>query len=199
MARPAFDLSRYVLHRRLLIDGLHHSQHIPGDELVLLVFCRKIIPAVFLDVTERAGHSQRGVELEHFLDDLRTSHPFQDLNIHQRLLRAAATLTSASTTAAAALRGHVTRNEKHHNCEYKNQACNRLGQLFHDPSFKPMILTRSAEKSGSEGKELSDGDRILNFKFKPNSVSVTQFLPSDPFQFPAHAADPFSDRAGLCY
>jgi hypothetical protein len=27
-------------------------------------------------------------------------------------------------------------------------------------------------------KELSDGDRILNFKFKPNSVSVTQFLPN---------------------
>ena len=29
-------------------------------------------------------------------------------------------------------------------------------------------------------KELSDGDRILNFNFKPNSVSVTQFLPKDP-------------------
>jgi hypothetical protein len=27
---------------------------------------------------------------------------------------------------------------------------------------------------------LSDGDRILNFKFKPNSVSVTQFLPKTP-------------------
>ena len=26
-------------------------------------------------------------------------------------------------------------------------------------------------------QELSDGDRILNFNFKPNSVSVTQFLP----------------------
>ena len=28
--------------------------------------------------------------------------------------------------------------------------------------------------------ELSDGDRILNFKFKPNLVSVTSFHPRDP-------------------
>jgi hypothetical protein len=27
-------------------------------------------------------------------------------------------------------------------------------------------------------EKLSDGDRILSFKFKPNSVSVTQFLHS---------------------
>jgi hypothetical protein len=27
---------------------------------------------------------------------------------------------------------------------------------------------------------MSDGDRILNFKFKPNSFSVTHFLPKSP-------------------
>jgi len=39
------------------------------------------------------------------------------------------------------------------------------------------------------GKELSDGDRILNFKINPNSVSVTQFLPKHPL---SAAASPSS-------
>jgi hypothetical protein len=143
MAGPAFDLARHCRHGALLVDGLNHSHHLAGDELVLLILCRKIIAPILLNVTEGARHTQCRVDFEHFLDDLRPRHVFQHLDVNERLIGAATSALSAtSASATAALRDHMTRDQKHHNCDYKNHACNPMGQLSHDPSFKRIILTR---------------------------------------------------------
>jgi hypothetical protein len=45
------------------------------------------------------------------------------------------------------------------------------------PVFQRTELGRNLAIEPPFKRELRDGDRILNFKFKPNSVSVPQFLP----------------------
>lgn len=111
---------------------------------MLLIFSWKIVAAILLNVAESTRRAELNIDLLHPGDDLRARHPLQYLDVDERLFGAASTpLTTASATAASALRDDMTRDEKHHNCEYKNRACNPMGQLFHDPSLKPIILARS--------------------------------------------------------
>jgi hypothetical protein len=136
----------------LLVNGLDHSHHLASDQLVLLVFSWKIVAAILLNVTESARGAELNIDRLHPGDDLRARHALQHLDIDERLFGGAATsLTTTPATASPALRDDMTRDEKHHNCEYKNRACNPMGQLFHDPSLKPIILTRSELFSDTVG------------------------------------------------
>jgi hypothetical protein len=131
MASPAFNSARNRRHAGLAIDCLDHPQHFAGDLLVLFIFCGKVVTTILLNVAERAGNTQLNIERLHLRDNLRSGHIFQDLDVNKWLLRA---LTTASATAT--LRNNMSRDKKHHNCDYKNHACNPMGQLSHRPSFQ---------------------------------------------------------------
>ena len=143
MACPAFHLSRHRRHAGLLVNGLNHSHHLASNQLVLLIFSWKIVPPILLNVAEGARCAELNIDLLHPGDDLRARHALQHLDVNEGLFGTASSpLTTTSATATPALRDDMTRDKKHHNCEYKNRACNPMGQLFHDPSFKPSIVTR---------------------------------------------------------
>jgi hypothetical protein len=132
MACPTIDLSRHRSHAGLLINGLNHFHHLASDQLVLLIFSWKIVAAILLNVAESARRTELNIDRLHPGDDLRTRHPLQHLDINEGLFGAASTpLTPTSATAASALRDDMSRDQKHHNCEYKNRACNPMRQLFH--------------------------------------------------------------------
>src|SRR5262245_30875587 len=133
MAGPAFNSARNDRHTSLLIDGRHHFHHLASDQLVLLVIRRKVVLSILLNMAESTCHAQLDVDHLHLRDNLRPCHIFQDLNINERLF--CATPSAASTTAAL-LRGDMSRNEKHRNCENTNRAHNPIGQLSHEPSLQ---------------------------------------------------------------
>jgi hypothetical protein len=134
MARPAFNSARNRRHAGLAIDGLDHPQHFASDLLVLFIFRGKIVATILLNMAERARDAKLNIERLHLRDNLRACHIFQDLDVNQWLLRALTTASAASATAT--LRNNVSRDEKHHNCDYKNHACNPMGQLSHRSSFQ---------------------------------------------------------------
>jgi hypothetical protein len=134
MASPAFNSARNRRHAGLAIDCLDHPQHFASDQLVLFIFCGKVVTTILLNMAERARNTELNIERLHLRDNLRPGHIFQDLDVNKRLLRA---LTTASaTTASATLRNNMSRDKKHHNCDYKNRACNPMGLLSHRPSFQ---------------------------------------------------------------
>src|SRR5438093_756209 len=152
MASPAFHLAGHNGHTGLLVNGLDHSHHFASNQLVLFIFSRKVVAPILLNVAESACRAKLSIDHHHPGDDLRTCHIFQDLDVNERLFRGlTATSTLTTTSATAALRDDMTRDQKHHNCEYKNRACNPMGQLFHDPSLKLMILTRCDPFSDTAG------------------------------------------------
>src|SRR5262245_48366263 len=133
MAGPTFDSARNGGHTSLLVDCRDHLHHFASDQLVLLVIRRKVVSSILLNMAESTRHAQLDVDHLHLRNNLRPCHILQNLNIDERLFRAT-TPSAASTTAA--LRGDMSRNEKHRNCENSNRAHNPIGQLSHEPSLQ---------------------------------------------------------------